>query len=55
MAKANQSPHAYSFHISSFCFLSNFQTPVIIFSGIKRPTKLKLGAHMVRGLMYDVY
>ena len=40
-----------------FIFLSNFQTIVFItlFSGIIRPTKLKLGTHLDNGWMYRVY
>ena len=44
--------------ISSFFFLSNFQTLkffVKLFSGTKRPRRLKLGTHMDSGQMYSVY
>ena len=44
--------------ISSFFFLSNVQTLkllVIFFSGIVRPTKLKVGTHVDNWWMYRVY
>ena len=49
--------HIYPF-ISSFFFLSNFQTLIFfftLFSGIVRPRRLKLGTHMDSGQMYRVY
>ena len=49
---------AYFSFISSFFFLSNFQTLtffVTIFSGTVRPIRLKLGTHMDSGWMYHVY
>ena len=44
-------------YISSFFFLSNFQTKffVTLFSGTVRPRRLKLGTHMDSGQMYRVY
>ena len=44
--------------ISSFFFLSNFQTLkffIALFSETVRPRKLKLGSHMDSGQMYSVY
>ena len=44
--------------ISSFFFLSNFQTLTFfftLFSGIVRPRRLKLGTHMNSGQTYRVY
>ena len=44
--------------ISSFFFLSNFQTLIFfftLFSGIVRPRRLKLGTHTDSGQMYRVY
>ena len=49
--------HIYPF-ISSFFFLSNFQTLIFfftLFSGIVRSRRLKLGTHMDSGQMYRVY
>ena len=49
--------HIYPF-ISSFFFLSNFQTLIFFFtlvSGIVRPRRLKLGTHMDSGQIYRVY
>ena len=49
--------HIYPF-ISSFFFLSNFQTLIFfftLFSEIVRPRRLKLGTHMDSGQIYRVY
>ena len=54
----NQAAAAYSSFISSFFFLSNFQTLkffVTPFSGTVRPRRLKLGTHMDTGQLYHVY
>ena len=41
--------------ISSFFFLSNFQTIVTLFSGTVRPRRSKLVSHVDSGQMYRVY
>ena len=49
---------AYLSFISSFFFLSNFQTLkffITLFSRTARPRRLKLGTHMDSGQMYCVY
>ena len=54
----NQAAAAYLSLISSFFFLSNFQTLkffVTLFSGTVRHRRLKLGTHMDIGQMYRVY
>ena len=54
----NQAAAAFCPFISSFFFLSNFQTLkffVTLFSGTVRPRRLKLGTHVDNGQMYRVY
>ena len=54
----NQTAIAYSSFISSFFFLSNYQTLkyfVTFFSGTARSRRLKLGTHVGSGQMYRVY
>ena len=54
----NQAAAAYSSFISSFFFLSSFQTFkffVTLISGTVWPRRLKLGTHVDSGLMYSVY
>ena len=54
----NQAAAAYSSFISSFFFLSNFQTLkifVTLFSGTVRHRRLKLGTHVDSWQMYRVY
>ena len=54
----NQAAAAYLSFISSFFFLSNYQTLkffVTLFSGTVRPRRLKLGTHMDSGNICIVY
>ena len=54
----NQAAALFHPFISSFFFLSNFQTLkffVTLFSGTVRPRRLKLGTHVDSGQMYRVY